>query len=149
MANSDFDYIVEDEPAPNHVRQLVAGLVHFNDGRAEAENRSPLGVFARRGDEILGGVDGYTHWQWLYVSHLWVRDDMRGEGVGRHLMTTIEHRAWRRGCCGSWLDTFSFQAPDFYEAIGYRRFGELPDFPPGSHRYFLWKRLDEPAPSDS
>ena len=149
MANSDFDYIVEDEPAPNHVRQLVAGLVHFNDGRAEVENRSPLGVFVRRGAEILGGVDGYTHWRWLYVSHLWVRDDLRGEGVGMHLMATIENHAWRRGSRCSWLDTFSFQAPNFYEAIGYRRFGELPDFPPGSYRYFLWKHLERPAPSAS
>jgi hypothetical protein len=62
-------------------------------------------------------------------------------------MTKLEHHAWGRGCRGSSLDTFSFRAPDFYEAIGYRRFGELPDFPPGSHRLVVWKRLDEPAPS--
>jgi GNAT superfamily N-acetyltransferase len=147
MASSDLDYIVEDEPSLNHVRQLVAGLVQFNAGRGEAENRCPLGAFVRRGTEIVGGVDGYTHWRWLYVSHLWVRDDLRGEGVGRQLMTTIEHHARGRGCRSSWLDTFSFQAPDFYEAIGYRRFGELTDFPPGNNRLFLWKRLNEPASS--
>ncbi len=61
-------------------------------------------------------------------------------------MTTIENHAWLRGCRGSWLDTFSFQAPRFYQAIGYQQFGELPDFPPGSRRHFLWKSLDEPSP---
>ena len=122
-------------------RQLVAGLVTYNDGRAEAENHHPLGVFVRRESEILGGVDGYTHWQWLFVSHLWVQDVLRGHGVGRRLMAMIEDEARVRGCRASWLDTFSFQAPGFYEAIGYRRFGELMDFPPGSNRHFLWKKL--------
>ena len=142
MANGDFDYLIEDDPDPERVRQLVSGLVAFNDSRAELENRQPLGVFVRRDDEMIGGVDGYTHWRWLYVSHLWVHDDVRGEGVGSHLMSTIEARGRLRGCRGAWLDTFSFQAPGFYESIGYQPFGKLPDFPPGSRRHFLWKPLE-------
>jgi GNAT superfamily N-acetyltransferase len=143
VTDSDFDYNVENEPKPEHVSQVVAGLVAFNGGKAEIENRRPLGVFVSRDREILGGVDGYTHWQWLYVSHLWIRDELRGRGVGSQLMTRIEHEAQLRGCNASWLDTFSFQAPDFYNAIGYRPFGKLSDFPPGSNRYFLWKSLDD------
>ncbi len=57
-------------------------------------------------------------------------------------MTTIETQACLRGCRGAWLDTFSFQAPGFYESIGYQRLGDLPDFPPGSRRHFLWKPLE-------
>lgn len=145
VPSGDFDYLIEDEPDPKHVRQVVSGLVAFNDGRAELENRSPLAVFVRRDGEILGGVDGYTHWQWLFVSHLWVHDGVRGDGVGTHLMNSIETQARLRGCGGAWLDTFSFQAPGFYESIGYRRFGQLSDFPPGSLRHFLWKPLEDPT----
>lgn len=144
MAHEDVNYTVEDEPNPERVRQLVAGLVAFNDGRAEAENRRPLGVFVHRDADLVGGVDGYTYWRWLYVSHLWVRDDGRGKGIGRRLMATIEHQARLRGCRASWLDTFSFQAPGFYESIGYRQFGELAEFPSGSTRHFLWKILNDP-----
>ena len=97
MVSGDFDYLVEDEPGPEHVRRLVDGLVAFNDCQAEAENRVPLGVFVRRNDEIVGGVDGYTHWRWLCLDHLWVDDDLRGLGVGSHLMATIEARAQLRG----------------------------------------------------
>jgi hypothetical protein len=39
------------------------------------------------------------------------------------------------------LDTFSFQAPGFYQKLGYRVFGELVDFPPGHTRQYLTKRL--------
>ena len=144
MPCGDLDYLIEDDPDPEHVRQLISGLVAFNDGRAELENRRPIAVFVRRDEEVLGGVDGYTHWRWLYVSHLWVHDDVRDEGVGSHLMSTIETQARLRGCRGAWLDTFSFQAPGFYESIGYQSFGELPEFPPGSRRHFLWKPLEGP-----
>jgi len=39
------------------------------------------------------------------------------------------------------LDTFSFQAPDFYQQRGYQVFGQLDDFPPGHRRYYLTKEL--------
>jgi hypothetical protein len=45
------------------------------------------------------------------------------------------------GCRKSWLDTFSFQAPGFYEKNGYVVFGELSEYSPGHKRYFLRKRL--------
>jgi hypothetical protein len=49
VASGDFDYLIEDDPDPERVCQLVSGLVAFNDSRAELENRRPLGVFVRRG----------------------------------------------------------------------------------------------------
>ncbi|GAQ00024.1 hypothetical protein NIES2104_65890 [Leptolyngbya sp. NIES-2104] len=39
------------------------------------------------------------------------------------------------------MDTFSFQAPEFYQKLGYTVFGELPDFPIGHRRLFLKKVL--------
>ena len=40
----------------------------------------------------------------------------------------------------SWLDTFSFQAPEFYSKFGYREFARL-DYPPDHQRIFLKKQL--------
>ncbi len=142
MNDHTFEVIVEDDPDADHVRQLVAGLVAFNASSAVAEDRRPLAVFLREGSRIVGGANGYTRWQWLYVSHLWIDDALRGRGVGRQVMHAIEEEGRRRGCRAAWLDTFSFQAPDFYQAIGYRQFGELTGFPPDHTRHFLWKPLD-------
>jgi ribosomal protein S18 acetylase RimI-like enzyme len=142
-----YDLIVEDDPDPEHVRQLVAGLVAYNRSRVEGSNHQPLGVFLRAGDQILGGADGYTHWRWLFVSHLWVDDAVRHEGAGRRVMEAMEEAGRRRGCRAAWLDTFSFQAPGFYRALGYRSFGKLSDYPPGQTRHYLWKPLDGTAPA--
>ena len=56
-------------------------------------------------------------------------------------MEVAEAEARQRGAQNAYLDTFSFQAPDFYKKLGYQVFGELPDFPTGHQRYFLKKEL--------
>jgi hypothetical protein len=56
-------------------------------------------------------------------------------------MGTMEDAARARSCVGAWLDTFSFQALDFYRSLGYQQFGTLDDFPPGHQRHFVWKPL--------
>ena len=67
--------------------------------------------------------------------------ERRGLGHGRHLLLSAEQEALTRGCEGAVLDTFSFQAPDFYRKLGYAIFGQLDDFPSPHRRYFLTKRL--------
>jgi ribosomal protein S18 acetylase RimI-like enzyme len=57
------------------------------------------------------------------------------------LMREAEAVARENGCTGIWLDTFSFQAPGFYEKLGYTVFGTLADYPPGHSRFFLHKTL--------
>jgi ribosomal protein S18 acetylase RimI-like enzyme len=72
---------------------------------------------------------------------MWVREELRGRAYGRSLLTLAEEEARQRGARHAHLDTFSFQAPGFYERHGYRVFGELQDFPRGHRRYYLTKEL--------
>ncbi len=84
---------------------------------------------------------GETYWDWLYIDLLWVKDELRGRGYGRRLLTLAENEARQRGAKNAYLDTFSFQAPEFYEQLGYEVFGELQDYPAGHQRYFFTKKL--------
>ena len=88
-----------------------------------------------------GGLIADTNWNWLHVSVLAVDASRRGQGHGRALMDRAEAIARQRGCTGAWVDTFSFQAPGFYERLGYRQFGELPSYPDEHRRMFYSKRL--------
>jgi GNAT superfamily N-acetyltransferase len=92
-------------------------------------------------DEIVGGVLGEAYYGWLFVDLLWVKEELRGRGHGHDLLTTVEEAARQRGAQQAYLDTFSFQAPEFYKQHGYEVFAELQDFPPGHQRYFMRKRL--------
>jgi len=91
--------------------------------------------------EIVGGVIGITYWDWLSVDLMWVRADLRGRGYGQRLLALIEDAGRRQGAKQAFLDTFSFQAPGFYEKQGYRVFGALEGFPSGQTRYYMTKAL--------
>ena len=65
-------------------------------------------------EAIVGCVLGEIYWDWFKFDLLWVKDDLRGRGLGHHLLTLAEEDARQRGAKNAYLDTFSFQAPDFY-----------------------------------
>lgn len=133
---------ITDAPREEDIDAIRAGLIAFNTARAGTTERRPLVVLHRDpSGAVAGGLVGRTSWGWLYVELLWVADHQRGAGVGRALLRAAEGEAVRRGCHAVWLDTFGFQAPGFYERLGYAPFGVLDDYPPGHRRHFLSKRL--------
>lgn len=120
-------------------RFIVQSLVGYNDSKEAPENYQDMTIVSRHGGKIVGGLLGYTHWNWLFIRHLWVAEAFRKCGLGRNLMQTAERAAVTRGCTHAHLDTFDFQARPFYEKLGYRVFGQLQDYPSGHTRYFLYK----------
>lgn len=131
-----------DEPEELAWGIIGQGVGSFNRQQAGESNFQRLCFALRDADqEIVGGVLGEVYWNWFHLDLLWVREDLRGRGYGDRLLTTAEDEARRRGAKQVFLDTFSFQAPDFYRQRGYQVFGELPDFPAGHTRYFMAKQL--------
>jgi len=89
----------------------------------------------------VGGIIGATYWDWFYLDLLWVKEDLRRQGYGKQLLSKAEDIARERGAKNVFLDTFSFQAPEFYQKYGYQVYGELPDFPTGHQRFFFTRQL--------
>jgi GNAT superfamily N-acetyltransferase len=131
------------DTADDEVRKaIVAPLVEYNTSQAGPGNGRPLVIAMRdESDQVVGGLWGYTGYEWLFTQLLVVPASSRGTGIGTKLMAMAEAEAAARGCTGAWLDTFEFQAKDFYERIGYDCFAELPNYPTGFSRYFLRKTL--------
>jgi GNAT superfamily N-acetyltransferase len=63
-------------------------------------------------------------------------------------MERAEREALRRGCHYARLATGNFQAPVFYQKLGYTLYGTLENCPPGETVFYFWKKLD-PAPNGS
>jgi GNAT superfamily N-acetyltransferase len=93
------------------------------------------------GGSVVGGLWGVTLLRWLQIQMLFVPAAMRGRGIGSALMAAAEQEARSRDCLGIQLDALSFQAPSFYQKLGFSVFGTLQDCPPGHHRVFFQKRL--------
>lgn len=121
---------------------IGGGITEYNTQQAGDDQGKNLCFVLQTSDqEIVGGVIGATYWNWLYINLMWIREDLRGCGFGHRLLTMAEEEARKRGARNVYLDTFSFQALDFYKKYGYQVFGELNDFPVGHQRYFLTKKL--------
>jgi GNAT superfamily N-acetyltransferase len=140
--DEDYQIIYEEKPEESAWGIIGRGVGSFNRQHAGDDKFQRL-CFTLRGsdEEIAGGVIGELFFGWFHVDLLWVKEELRGYGYGQRLLARIEAEARQRGAKNIYLDTFSFQAPDFYKKYGYEIFGTLPDFPPGHQRYFLKKQL--------
>jgi ribosomal protein S18 acetylase RimI-like enzyme len=133
----EYSIIYLDKPAWNIIGQEISD---YNTEQASNDHGQSLCfVLQAPNKEIVGGVIGATHWNWFHIDLMWVQEELRGRGHGHRLLTHAEDEARRRGAQHAYLDTFSFQAPGFYQKHGYCVFGELQDFPPGHRRYYLRK----------
>src|SRR5215475_6977696 len=122
-------------------REIRKGLHAYNVDAAGKADPRPLTITLRHKGKIVGGLVGETFFGWLFVSLLWIADKQRSQGFGKSLVEAAEAEARKRGARGVYLDTFSFQAPGFYEKMGYREFGRLNDFPAGHDRVWMSKAL--------
>ncbi len=88
---------------------------------------------------FLGGLCGYSEHGWMYVRFLAVIPAARGLGVGRALLGRVEAIARDRGLAGVYLDTYGFEAPDYYPKLGFAEIGRLPDVPGCQKRIWYCK----------
>jgi GNAT superfamily N-acetyltransferase len=131
----------EDQPSWEDREIVDDGLGEYN----KAFFRDPIfayfGIFVRDdAGTIRAGLIGHVYAGWLFVNLLWVHAELRRRGIGQGLLAEAERHAVGFGCHSAWLDTFSFQGPDFYPKFGYTEFARL-DYPPDHERIFLKKRL--------
>jgi ribosomal protein S18 acetylase RimI-like enzyme len=122
-------------------RAVLSGLRGFNAKAVGRIDHVPLSVTLRDKRNIVGGVIGDTHLGWLFVQWFWIDEKYRGKGFGQRLLGMAEEEARKRGARNVYLDTFSFQAPGFYQKLGYREFGRLNDYPAGHYRAWMTKAL--------
>ena len=119
---------------------LVDNLRNFNFKMMGEERSQPLMVIIRNdNDEIVGGIAGRTIYHQLLIEVLWVHNDKRGQGLGIQLMEIAEREAKKRGCIAAQVDTLSFQAPKFYEKMGFEIVGKVSGVKNSPDRYFLLK----------
>ena len=137
--------VYEPELLPESRAAVIDGLVAFNRSQTPdfAGKYGTIGLILKHPETGAadGGLTARIGFGWMFVELLFVPERLRGQGVGRQLMEQAEVVAREHQCVGIWLDTFTFQAPGFYQKLGYAVFGEITNYPPGSSRFFLHKNL--------
>jgi GNAT superfamily N-acetyltransferase len=133
------------QPTEEDYLAILTPLRAYNASQAGDAGAEKFALLVRdeQTNEVLGGLYGKLLYRWMFIELLAVPEQARGQGTGSRLMGMAEDLAREKNCVGIWLDTFDFQAPDFYRKHGFSEFGQLQDYPPGHQRLFFHKRLDQ------
>lgn len=128
-ADGDADYIID-------------RLVEYNLSQVPAEQKVLFDTLDKKitddnGKIIAGCVARMYCWNVAYIDTLWVDEKYRGNGLGLKLLAEVEKNAKDKGCYLLHLDTFDFQAKEFYKKHGYEVFGVLEDCLNDLCRYYL------------
>lgn len=127
-----------DDVPPGDAAAVDAGLGEYNDAAAPLHEVRRLACFARLGSRpVIGGAVGRTWGECAEIQQLWVDPAHRGQGIGARLVRAFESAAAARGCRAFYLETFDFQAPRFYEKLGYRIAFTLDVYPRGVVRHTM------------
>jgi GNAT superfamily N-acetyltransferase len=121
------EFFLDWSPDPRDHAALLQRLASANLARGGPSGYQNIAVILRDPDtgEVSSGVWGSLLYGWLFIELLYVAEPDRRHGLGTSLLTAVEDAAREQGCVGTWLTSYAFQAPGFYEKNGYEPFGEL------------------------
>ncbi|MCX8957593.1 GNAT family N-acetyltransferase [Erwinia psidii] len=129
-------------PNPDDVNHIRQKMMAFNAQHVDVGEIKDMAVFIDDNDgNKIAGLLGVTWGNWMHIHFLWVDEALRGNGHGARLLQAAEQEAIVRGCQRVCVDTFSFQARDFYEKQGYRLQMTLEQMPQHHRQHYLVKQL--------
>ena len=123
--------------------QIIGDLIHsYNRSKREVAESEPLNLYVEdEYGEIMAGLVAETFGNWLEIEYLFVKEDLRGQGIGSQLLHQAESEAKMRNCRFAFVNTYQFQAPAFYQKQGYKEVFTLKDYPYTGQRYYYQKDL--------
>lgn len=139
----DLQWSVQLNPDDVVVAELRQELTKHNVQYSAIAQSGNMAVFIRdSGGKLVGGVTGNLWGAILEIDLLWLHVDLRGRGLGAQILSRLEDEARARGGSLAFLNTFSFQAPAFYQKLGYQIVDCIDGYPDGVKKYFLKKSLE-------
>ena len=131
------------ENTESHKSQIIGDLIRsYNRSKREVAESEPLNLYIEdEHGEIMAGLVAETFGNWLEIEYLFVKEDLRGQGIGSQLLQQAESEAKKRNCRFAFVNTFQFQAPAFYQKHGYKEVFTLKDYPYTGQRHYYQKDL--------
>lgn len=137
------DFKITDLPLKEDKEAIFQELLKYNLLHIENKEVKELGIYVEdESGKRAAGLIGDTHGNWLEIEFLWVNQENRGQHIGTQLMGKAEEVAKERGCKSVFLNTFSFQAPEFYKKLGYEEAFTLNNYPLTGKRHYYIKKLE-------
>lgn len=123
--------------------QEIGDLIRsYNRSKREAAESEPLNLYVEDDSgQVMAGLVAETFGNWLEIEYLFVKEDLRGQGIGSQLLQQAESEAKKRNCRFAFVNTYQFQAPAFYQKYGYKEVFTMKDYPYTGQRHYYQKEL--------
>jgi ribosomal protein S18 acetylase RimI-like enzyme len=141
MSNVRFETHSGEPPAEEKEVMIKGMLAHHAVNGHERKVSTYSIVLKNNEDVVLGMIIATFLYNGMEISTLWVDETVRKQGLGKKLMNLIEAEGIKRGSAIAYTNTFPWQAPGFYEKLGYTLYGKLEGVPAGSHLSYYCKKL--------
>lgn len=139
-------FTITTKPSKEEIESIKKGLEEYNRKHPNGELDIPTPdislVLKDKTGQIIGGVITSMLVGVMHLEVLWVDKNHRRKGYGRVLVLEAERIGKKRGYTAAQTWTFSFQAPEFYQSVGYKVLGIFDGYTGGITEYVLMKRLD-------
>ena len=124
------------------VQEIGDLISSYNRSNREAAESEPLNIYVEDDSgELMAGLVAETFGNWLEIEYLFVKEEFRGQGIGSKLLQQAESEAKKRNCRYVFVNTYHFQAPNFYQKQGYKEVFTLTDYPYTGQRHYYQKDL--------
>ena len=123
-------------------KAIEAGLDRYDQHVLGSKTKNSFVLAYLEDSTLIGGLRANIKDKDYYIKHLWVEDTFRGNGVGASLMLKAENEANEKKCKHIWVDTMSYQAPDFYYHLGYKEIACVKHYRDIHDRIFFRKDIE-------
>lgn len=106
-------------------------------------NEDPISFEIFNGSEFMGAIVVQLFWNQLHIKYLFVEENYRGQGLARQLMDHALEFGEKRRCQFAFVETMSFQAPEFYQKMGFVIEFSRPGYAENTTFHYLKKSLNE------
>lgn len=134
---------------PKELARIKAGFDENSvDNAVEIQTADRYGFAAQHGDDFIGCSSGLAHKNgedysgWFSLTDLFVEKEYRHQGIGAKLLLELEREIAFIGVRHVWVWTAGYEAPGFYQKMGYEIFAEMEGwYSDGSSRVGLRKKI--------
>jgi mutator protein MutT len=102
-------------------QRIYQGFAHqaIKSTGIDGLSEGPISFEIFIGAEFVGAIVVQLFWEQLHIKYLFVDESYRGQGIARRLMHHALEFGKKKGCQFAFVETMSFQAPEFYQKMGF------------------------------
>lgn len=133
--------VVDYDPSQADNAVVSEGIIAWNE-RILGERDKEFSIFLKdESGKVCGGLQAFLDTESIYIDTLWIEEAKQKQGYGTKLLEAVQQEAIKNQCKYLTVDTWDFQAEDFYLKNGYERLGEVKNYWLGHSKITLRKKI--------